>query len=231
MLIGFIRRYHVADGGAAIGGTTGQGAATGGEPGAQTPAASSPGQVPAPASGVVVPPAPTAPATPPASSTSTTDDRAFSQADVDRIVSERLAEEKRRNDARTADAAKKTKEEALRQAGEWQTLAEQRGTELATLQGATERADLLAKALNDVIKEQIADWPDEVKALDPGKDNVEARIAWMKSARPLADRLRAAPKAPTTEAGAGNRPPATPNDNGRPNDKKYRFQQPGDVTW
>jgi hypothetical protein len=234
MLHGFFARarFYAPDGGSAAGGTTSGGAQTGGEPGSSTSSAPATGQAPAPASGATpaAPPAP-APAAAPAGD-KPAGDKSFSQADVDRMVTERLAEEKRRAEQRTADATKKSKEEALKQAGEWQALAEQRSQELGTLQGAAEQRDAYAKALNGIIHDQIADWPDEVKALDPGKDNLEARIAWVKSAKPLADRLRQAPKAPDTEGGAGNRrPPETPAGGEAGKSQSYRFTTPGDVTW
>lgn len=233
MLRGFFThaRYYAADGGgSAAGGTTSGAPATSEGEGKNTGAAT--GQAPAPASGATPATPATAPATDPPAGLSPAGEKTFTQADVDRMVGERLAEEKRRAEQRSAEATKKTKEEALKQAGEWQALAEQRGQELGALQSAAEQRDAYAKALNGIIHDQIADWPDEVKALDPGKDNLEARIAWVKSAKPLADRLRQAPKAPSTEAGAGNRrPPDAPAGGDQGAAKTYRFTTPGDVTW
>lgn len=220
-------RYYTADGGSTAGGTTSGGAQTGGEPGTSTSSAPATGQAPASVSGAA---AAAAPADTPVDKP--TGDKTFSQADVDRLVGERLAEEKRRAEQRNAEATKKTKEEALKQAGEWQALAEQRSQELGTLQGAAEQRDAYAKALNGMMNDQIADWPDEVKALDPGKDQLEARIAWVKSAKPLADRLKQTPSAPNTEAGAGNRrPPEREAGGDQGAQKSYRFTTPGDVTW
>lgn len=227
MLRGYFARslhYAAPDGGSsAAGGSTSGGAQTGGEPGSNTPSAPATGQAPAPASGDPPAPAAAAPAA----------DKQFSQADVDRIVGERLAEEQRRNEKRSADASKKTKDDALKQAGEWQALAEQRGAELAGLQGVAEQRDAYAGALNAVIEAQIADWPKEVKALDPGKDKLTERIAWVQSAKALAERLQqTTPKAPNTEGGAGNRKPAdVAGDRQQGATQTYRFQQPGDVTW
>lgn len=224
MLRGYFARslhYAAPDGGSAAGGSTSGAPATSEGEGKNTGAAT--GQAPAPASGE--PPAPAAAAP--------TADKQFSQADVDRIVGERLAEQQRRDEKRTADASKKSKDEALRQSGEWQALAEQRGQELAVLQSAAEQRDAYAGALNAVIEAQIADWPKEVKALDPGKDKLTERIAWVQSAKALAERLQqAAPKAPNTEGGAGNRKPAdVAGDRQQGATQTYRFQQPGDVTW
>lgn len=228
MLRGFFARpYYTADGGSsAAGGTTSGGAQTGGEPGSSTSSAPATGQAPAPASGD------TTPAAAPASTAQS--DKLFTQADLDRAIQQRLAEEKTREEKRTADASKKGKEEALKQAGEWQALAEQRGQELAALQGAAEQRDAYAGALNAVIEAQIADWPKEVKALDPGKNKLTERIAWVQSAKALAERLQqTTPKAPNTEGGAGNRKPADVPANGgqQGTAPTYRFQKPGDVTW
>jgi hypothetical protein len=70
-------------------------------------------------------------------------DRAFSQADVDRIVRERLAEEQRRQQ-------KKAEEEEAKRRGDFEKLLADRDTELAQT-----RAEL-AKERHEVLKARVA---------------------------------------------------------------------------
>lgn len=149
----------------------------------------------------------------------------FTQEDVNRIVGERLAEQKRRHEQEQEEAR-------ARQRGEWQKLADQRKAQIEELEPKAALAERYAKLLNEDADAQIAEWPDEVKALDPGPDDLEKRMAWIKSARPLAEKLRSGPKAPETEAGAQNRAGAGDDKTSeRRPATGYRFQQPGDVTW
>jgi hypothetical protein len=163
------------------------------------------------------------------------DEARFTQADIDRMIKARLAEEETRTAKKTEADRKKTEEDALAKNAEWQTLAETRLTELTALKPQAERAAVLATRMNTVIDAQIADWPDEVRALDPGADAIEARLDWLEKARALAAKLAPAPKAPNMQLGSGQKPrtPATPPEGGQPAAPKaaYRFQSPNDVPW
>lgn len=161
-------------------------------------------------------------------------DKTFTQADVDRVVQTRLAQEKEREAKRGEAEKKKHAEETLKKNNEWQALAEQRQTELDALKPHADRATVLVARMNEQIASEIKDWPAEVTALDPGSDNLEARLNWLDKARPLAAKLAVPPKPPSTQAGAGSgtgstsAPKPATGDAPKPT---YRFQQPGDVSW
>lgn len=171
---------------------------------------------------------------PPASGEATKPDRTFTQAELDSIVKARLAEEQRRTQSKADADKRKADEEALAKQAEWQKLAEQRGAELEALRARGAAADAYEAKLNGLIESEIAAWPAEVKKLDPGAGNLEARLTWVENARDLAKKLASVPTAPNTEAGAGKQgqqPKPTPESTPTAPGGRYRFQQPGDVTW
>lgn len=110
-------------------------------------------------------------------------------------------------------AEQEAQEQALADQQEWKELAETRGTKLSELEGAQERLDKLSGVLSASLASEIAAWPDEVKALDPGEDApIEDRIAWAEKARPVVAKLTSAP-AP------GNGPSPKPSGSGGVADK------------
>jgi colicin import membrane protein len=178
----------------------------------------------------------------PAGESGARDEKQFSQADLEKLVERRLAEERARNERKAAELKRKADEEAAAKNGEWQTLAEQRAADLATrdaeletLRGQAKAAERYAEALNAQLEAELATWPAELLALDPGKKDLDARRAWIDKSRPLAQKLGLKPKAPATEGGKGNSngasapasPAATPSGDGA----KFRFQSPNDVKW
>lgn len=176
----------------------------------------------------------TAPAPTPSGESSTTDkpEKTFSQADLDRIVKERLADEKRRAEAKAAADKRVADEKALADNAQWQQLAESRAAELETLKVKAAVADAYAQRLNALVDGEIAAWPAEVTALDPGKDALEARLAWLERSRPLAKKLATLPKAADTEAGKGATPPAAGQGTQQQQPAtKYRFERDSDVRW
>lgn len=100
-------------------------------------------------------------------------ERTFTQADLDRIVTERLAKERQRSEAQTAKARADAERKAAEEQGEWKKLAEQYRTEAA--QAAEEakharlavtRRDIAARlnvpvALADRLR---GDTPEEIEA-------------------------------------------------------------------
>jgi hypothetical protein len=194
---------------------------TGSDPGSSNAGGGDPGKVPASSSG----------------DDSKTTDKTFTQADLDRIIKERLADSARRADQKAAADKRAAEEKALADNAEWKTLADQRGTELETTKAQAALAESYAKRLNALIDAEIAAWPDEVKSLDPGPKAVDSRLDWLEKSRALAKRLASLPKAPSTEAGAGSgTPPVTPapgegkaGEGGK--GKTYRFTNPNDVSW
>lgn len=63
--------------------------------------------------------------TPEGESQSGAEQRTFTQADLDRIVTERLAKEKQRSEAATAKAKADAERKAAEEQGQWKTLADQ----------------------------------------------------------------------------------------------------------
>lgn len=156
------------------------------------------------------------------------------QAAVDAIASKARAEGKTSGqEAAKAELELKEQEEK----GKFKELYE-------GMKPKAELADRLVTVLNDRIDTEIKDWPKEVKEADPGTDDVEVRAEWVKRNRALADRLKTAPEAPTTDAGSGLRPGATKpgatpttkdGEKLSPGDRittpKHTFQKKGDVVW
>jgi hypothetical protein len=216
MLRGFIGLHRFSSD---SGGGTATPPPTGSDPGSSNAGGGDPGKVPASSSG----------------DDPKTTDKTFTQADLDRIVKERLADSQRRAEQKAAADKRAAEEKALADNAEWKTLADQRAAELETTKAQAAAATAYAKRLNTMADAEIAGWPDEVKGTDPGAANVEARLDWLEKMRPLAKRLAALPKAPTTEAGAGNgAPPTTPPAAGQQEQapaQRFRFTNDNDVKW
>jgi hypothetical protein len=218
MLRGFIGLRRLSSD--AGGGGTATPPPTGSDPGQSNAGGGDPGQAPAPASTSGEPSTPT--------------QKTFTQAELDRKVQERLAEHTRKTEAKAAAERKAAEEKALADNAEWKTLADQRGAELEQTKAQAQAATAYAKRLNAMVDAEIAEWPEEVKGLDPGKDAIEQRLDWLEKSRPLAKRLAALPKAPATEAGAGSgTPPATPpaGQGQGTQGKTFRFVSDKDVSW
>jgi vacuolar-type H+-ATPase subunit I/STV1 len=109
--------------------------------------------------------------------------------------------------AKQAKANQAAEEERLAKQSEWQTLADGRKAKLDEIEPAhaalVERKDKLEAVLSKQLEDELATWPDEVKALDPGKDtDLLARMEWANKSRALAAKLGAQPPTP----GNGRRP-------------------------
>lgn len=156
------------------------------------------------------PPAPeAATGTPPGQQAGSADERKFSQADVDRIVKERIEREKAKADTAAQKAAREAEAKALADQGEFKKLAESRGQELAEANKRLEELDALkkdnarlSKALADQIAAQTKDLPDYLRELLASKDPV-SQMDWLTA---NADKLKtpaaAAAPAPGINAGA-----------------------------
>jgi len=98
----------------------------------------------------------------------------YTQADVDRLVGERLA--KARTEAETAAlrAREQAEEDRLKAAGEWRTIAEERAARLGELEsiGSQYEADLAAykEAVRKHNKAKMADWPQVLREAIPHGD-------------------------------------------------------------
>lgn len=99
----------------------------------------------------------------------------FTQADIDAAVQKRLDREKNKAD-----------EDKKKAQGEFEALFNTEKTKSETLE--TENTSLkqtvesLTTAFNAGINTQIKDWPEEVKAMDPGEENIVARQQWAEKA-------------------------------------------------
>ncbi len=71
----------------------------------------------------------------------------FTQADLDRLINERLARADKAAKDKADKAAKEAEEKALAENAKWQELAEKRGKEVETLNPYKERAEAYEKAL------------------------------------------------------------------------------------
>lgn len=190
--------------------------------------AGEPGGAPAPDGAPALPAAPPPP-TPPAAPTPA--EARFTKADLDAA----RADEKQKLDRQAAAAKQKTDEAALLEQNKFKELADQRGVEVETLRSQAETATRYGERLNTWVESEIKDWPKEVKALDPGKEQLEARLDWVEKSRPLAQRLASLPTPPATEAGRrdSGTPPTTPpaGGDGATPPARYRFQSSSDVAW
>lgn len=142
--------------------------------------------------------------TTPAETTTTATEKTFTQAELDRVVQQRLAEEKDRA-KKAVQKDKEAADEAARlKAGEFETLATERGAKVTTLEQQVETLTAQLKTYQDAIAAQLTErvkaLPEELRALDPDGDPV-ARLAWLVKAEAAAKKL--APTATTTTVTTG----------------------------
>lgn len=134
--------------------------------------------------------------TPPVSTAG--DERRLTQDEVNAIVAKEKATWKRQQQEAESSAKAKAAEEAAKQAGEWQKLAETTQAERDRLRGEheslTSRYTALSEVVEQLIKSQLKDLPEPIRALAPSGDDVAARLAWIVQARKAAGEL--APPAP-----------------------------------
>lgn len=147
------------------------------------------------------------------------DEKVFNQADVDRIVQERLAREQAKSAKEAEKARKEAEMTSLAEQQKFQELAVKRQERISELEGqladletAHEKAKRYAKALETYRDAMLANVPDPVKALLKDKD-IADQLEWLSenaaTFQPAADQTRQviqAPRFPTTPApnGAGN---------------------------
>jgi hypothetical protein len=101
------------------------------------------------------------------------------------------AEEANKQKKAEARAKQQAEEERLKQQGEFKQLAEQHAARVQELEPVATRYSQLSLLVASQIEAQIKDWPQEVKAFDPGNDApVEERLAWIEKSRPLIEKLQ-----------------------------------------
>lgn len=152
------------------------------------------------------------------------------QQHINNLISGKFAEWQRKADADKQTAAEKAKQQALKEQGDWKSIAEQHEARIKALEPVESQATRYRDLLNSQIDAEIKAWPKEVAALDPGTDNLDARLAFVQKSRALAAALQAKPPAPDTEVGrrSERRETATATEQQQ---QRYRFQHETDVKW
>ena len=107
----------------------------------------------------------------------------MTQADLDRMIAERL-ERERTKAAKQADAARKALEEkALADQAQWKELAEKRAADLTALQAKAELAERQGAVIEQLYKTRLAGLSAPIrKAVESlPVDDMLARLAWLDS--------------------------------------------------
>ena len=113
----------------------------------------------------------------------------FTQADIDRILTERLERERKKSDDKARKAKEDAEAKALEEQSKFQELAQQRGTKVAELETsvttmATEletakaTAERYQKALTNILAEQLKRVPEHLTSLLAKLDPVE-QLEWL----------------------------------------------------
>jgi hypothetical protein len=144
----------------------------------------------------------------------TVDERRFTQADLDRVVSERLARERDAEKERTRKAAEQAKEQERIKAGELQAVAEERAAKLADLEPKVETltatVETRDKLIEKLIEPRIKALSEEFRSLLPDGDiaaRVETLIKVEKAAEKAAQTRN--PGTPGGPRGSGSPAPLT----------------------
>ena len=127
-------------------------------------------------------------------------ERAFTQADVDRIVKERIEREKAKGEAAAQKARQAAEAQALAEQGKFKELSESQGKRIAELeataqelQAAQGQLKKYQQALAEYRDAQYAGIPDHIKALLEGRDILD-QMAWL-----TANQEKLKPAAPPAE--------------------------------
>ena len=134
----------------------------------------------------------------------------FTQADVDRIVKERLDRESAKTEKATQKAREEAEAKALADQAKYQELADKRGQKLTELEAttvdltgklelATQRAERYEQALTALLTEQRKRVPDHLHSL-LDKLPVDEQLTWIAS---NGDKLTGATGVPATPKPAG----------------------------
>lgn len=126
--------------------------------------------------------------------------RAFTQADVDRIVKERIEREKAKGEVAAQKARQAAEAQALAEQGKFKELSETQGKRIAELEATAEELKAAQgqlkkyqQALSEYRDAQYAGIPEHIKALLDGRDILD-QMAWLTANQ---EKLKpAAPPAP-----------------------------------
>ncbi len=143
--------------------------------------------------------------------------KAFTQADVDRIVAERVSREQRKAQEAADKARRDAEEKAALENGEFKKLADTYKAQLDGIAPKADLADKLVEQLTAQIEARIKKLPAEVSALDPGAGDIVVRLAWLDRAEELAAKLVALAQGQT-----GNKPAPKPQGKPQPTNQPKR---------
>jgi hypothetical protein len=126
-----------------------------------------------------------------------------------------------------ARAKQQEAEQRLAEQGEFKKLAEQHAARVQELEPIASQYSQLAELVSGQIESQIKDWPNELKAFDPGKDApIEQRLAWLEKSKPLLEKLMQQVRSQSP----GNAPsprPASPNGSKDVDELRTRYRESG----
>ena len=93
----------------------------------------------------------------------------------------------------------------------WEELANKRKADLDAATSRLSMLDRLTQLTQERIDSELKGWPAEVRALDPGGDDLLARLEWLEHARPLVGKLAQAAtqtrgNTPSPKPGGGTTP-------------------------
>ena len=130
--------------------------------------------------------------------------KTFTQADLDRIVQERLEREQKKAERAAEKARKEAEDAALEKQAEWQQLAQKRQVSITDLEGRVaelepfqEKATRYEKALANFAQDMMEGVPDHIKALLKGMDVVD-QIEWYTANKEALGQKKDVPNLPQT---------------------------------
>ena len=136
--------------------------------------------------------------------TAATETISMTQAELDKLISERLDRE-RTKATKQADAARKASEDkALADTAQWKELAEKRATDLTALQAKAELAERQGVVIEQIYKTRLSGLSAPIrKAVESlPVDDMLARLAWLDSNEAL---FKASSSVPDISATSGGR--------------------------
>lgn len=117
--------------------------------------------------------------------------------------------QRRTTERQQAQQAQQAEEQRLQQREQWQQLAEQRGTRITELEQTAAAYDALSQEITTALEAEIANWPEEVRAMRPAGSDAAALMAWTRTARPLIQKLTTTAPAPAPGHTSAPRPAGT----------------------
>ena len=154
-----------------------------------------------------------------------TEEKQFSQAELEAIVKDRLARAKRKADDEAEKAKTEAAQKALLEQGEFKTLAEQRASELATLstqleaaKSHEETANKYRKALQDRLAVDKKALPESIIAILDQLDEIK-QMEWLSNPKNIEALKPAADTSTTRTLGT---PPRNASDSKRKTDAPVR---------